>query len=92
MNETSQLPIIAHAGMLEDVVEMPAYLMSCHEPGHPRSGRYSCCFCGVGDNGSMLPKSGSVESGASRIEYPEGAAILNTTLGKRNPRTQCIDS
>ncbi len=64
MNDVEQIRTIEHAGELEDVETMPAYLMPCHDYGHPRSGRYSCCFCGVGDNGVLLPKPGTSPAAA----------------------------
>ncbi len=33
---------------------MPAYVMPDHHGGHPANGRFSCCFCGVGDGGHVV--------------------------------------
>lgn len=41
------------AAALEDMVEMPGYLMPAHEGGIPQMGRVSCSFCGVGDGATL---------------------------------------
>jgi ferredoxin-NADP reductase/anaerobic selenocysteine-containing dehydrogenase len=55
MTNVEQIVTLEHAGMLEDLLEMPAYVRPDHAHGHPHNGRYSCCFCGVGDSGTLLP-------------------------------------
>lgn len=57
MNRTpSNITTIEHAGLLDDLTEIPAYLTQGHEKGVPHTGHYSCSFCGVGDSGTLLPK------------------------------------
>lgn len=46
-----RVPTIEHAGVLEDLLEMPRYLMPKHEAGVPQTGKLSCSYCGVGDGG-----------------------------------------
>ena len=41
MSETPTLPTIPHAGVLEDLATMPAYVMPDHHGGHPANGRFS---------------------------------------------------
>ena len=45
------LPVIDHAGMLEDLFETPPYVLPNHERGQPQLGLISCSYCGVGDSG-----------------------------------------
>ena len=54
MTDQSSLSTYPHAGVLKDIATLPTYLSLKHEPGHPPNGRYSCCFCGVGDSGLIL--------------------------------------
>lgn len=49
---TQTIPTIEHAGQLEDLQEIPAYLAPSHQPAPP-SGKTSCSFCGVGDAGHV---------------------------------------
>ena len=48
------LATIEHAGLLEDLPELPAYLHSGYFTGEKLP--YSCCFCGVGDSGFLTEK------------------------------------
>jgi ferredoxin-NADP reductase/anaerobic selenocysteine-containing dehydrogenase len=65
---------IPHAGVLEDLDTLPAYLASDHGAAHPTTGRYSCAFCGVGDSGLVASEDASevgwdsLGSGAVRVE------------------------
>ncbi|MCX4244158.1 molybdopterin dinucleotide binding domain-containing protein [Paraliomyxa miuraensis] len=54
MSDSTTLPTIPHAGVLEDLATMPAYVMPDHADGHPANGQFSCCFCGVGDSGQVV--------------------------------------
>ena len=65
----AQIPTIEHAGELEDLEEMPPWVMPHHEVGHPQTGRYSCAFCGVGDSGFLMPKKSNLVA-----EAPSGPA------------------
>ena len=56
MSDSEQIPAIEHAGLLEDVLRMPAYLRSDYANDQPHNGKYSCAFCGVGDSGHLQPK------------------------------------
>jgi anaerobic selenocysteine-containing dehydrogenase len=71
----STLPTIPHAGVLEDLATMPAYVMPDHHGGHPANGRFSCCFCGVGDGGTVQ-MSESKRGGESAPALPQGEALL----------------
>jgi len=70
------LPTIDHADQLDDIVEMPPYLMPCHEHGHPRSGRYSCSFCGVGDSGAIVSQSTTTTSTSAPLPIGTGHVEL----------------
>lgn len=75
MTDAPTLPTIPHAGVLEDLATMPGYVMPDHHGGHPANGRFSCCFCGVGDGGSVVVhenKRGSEQPAA----LPQGEALL----------------
>jgi anaerobic selenocysteine-containing dehydrogenase len=56
----NDLPTIDHVGFLEDLYEIPSYLI---KPDYSRNqngqGRYSCSFCGVGDSATILIQSQS---------------------------------
>jgi anaerobic selenocysteine-containing dehydrogenase len=69
------LPTIPHAGVLEDLATMPAYVMPDHHGGHPANGRFSCCFCGVGDGGSVQINE-TKRGGESAPALPQGEALL----------------
>jgi len=75
MSDTPTLPTIPHAGVLEDLATMPAYVMPDHHGGHPANGRFSCCFCGVGDGGSVQVH--ETKRGADTTPtLPPGEALL----------------
>ncbi|MGC4088100.1 MAG: FAD-binding oxidoreductase [Polyangiaceae bacterium] len=48
-----QVLTFEHAGLLEDLLETPRYLMPEHQAGVPQVGRLSCSYCGVGDGGTL---------------------------------------
>ncbi|MCK5903583.1 MAG: 2Fe-2S iron-sulfur cluster binding domain-containing protein [Cocleimonas sp.] len=56
MTEEHKEPLatVEHAGLLEDLPELPAYLHSGYFAGDALP--YSCCFCGVGDSGFLTEK------------------------------------
>jgi anaerobic selenocysteine-containing dehydrogenase len=75
MSDSPTLPTIPHAGVLEDLATMPAYVMPDHHGGHPANGRFSCCFCGVGDGGHVVVsenKRGAEQAAA----LPPGESLL----------------
>jgi anaerobic selenocysteine-containing dehydrogenase len=75
MSDTPTLPTIPHAGVLEDLATMPAYVMPDHHGGHPANGRFSCCFCGVGDGGQVVIN--ETKRGAEQApSLPQGDALL----------------
>ena len=79
MNHPERIPTIEHAGELEDMEVTPAYVMPDHEHDHPQNGRYSCCFCGVGDSGKFVAKNGAAPAApASGPEQGEG--VVRVTL------------
>ena len=79
MDHFERIPTIEHAGELEDLEVTPAFVMPNHEHDHPQNGRYSCCFCGVGDSGKLVPKNGAAPAApASGPEQGEG--VVRVTL------------
>lgn len=51
-----RVPTIEHAGMLEDLTEMPPYIAVGHQRGLPQTGKVACSYCGVGDSGDFRRK------------------------------------
>jgi anaerobic selenocysteine-containing dehydrogenase len=75
MSDTPTLPTIPHAGVLEDLATMPAYVMPDHHGGHPANGRFSCCFCGVGDGGQVVINE-TKRTAEQAPTLPQGEALL----------------
>ncbi len=77
MSDNPTLPTIPHAGVLEDLATMPAYVMPDHHGGHPANGRFSCCFCGIGDGGQVVINEGKRGGGGEAPPaLPPGEALL----------------
>lgn len=76
-NQTEHLATIEHAGVLDDVIMAPAYILSDHRRDQPRVPDYSCSYCGVGDGGFLVAK--DIPTTASISAIPEGEGVL---LGK----------
>jgi ferredoxin-NADP reductase/anaerobic selenocysteine-containing dehydrogenase len=77
MSDKEQIPTIEHAGMLEDMLHMPAYLRSDQAEGERHNGIYSCAFCGVGDSGKLLPKTADVVKEGTETQQGEGVFKTN---------------
>ncbi len=81
-----RVPTIEHAGLLEDCLEMPRYLLPDHAAGVPQQGILSCSYCGVGDGGRLerVPeKSGDGQLASNLRVYRE-------VLSQVEPTTGCI--
>lgn len=76
MSDSPTPPTIPHAGVLEDLATMPAYVMPDHREGHPANGRFSCCFCGVGDSGQVVIHETRRASGPQVPPLPPGEGLL----------------
>lgn len=48
------LPVIEHAGVLEDRNEIPGFLLPAVGDANAKSGYRSCSYCGVGDSGLLV--------------------------------------
>jgi anaerobic selenocysteine-containing dehydrogenase len=83
MSDASTLPTIPHAGVLEDLATMPAYVMPDHHGGHPANGRFSCCYCGVGDSGQVVINE-TKRGGDQTPSLPLGEGLL-WIKGKAEP-------
>jgi ferredoxin-NADP reductase len=68
------LPVIEHAGVLEDLSETPGFLVPEAAPPVAQNGRYSCSFCGVGDSGMLTSK--RADTPAVAPAPPPGDAIF----------------
>jgi ferredoxin-NADP reductase/anaerobic selenocysteine-containing dehydrogenase len=81
-SQSASVPTIEHAGQLEDLLEVPAYLTADHR-SMPQNGRFSCSFCGVGDGGVI-----------ERTEASSSAEVHLTTLKESlrelSPTTGCV--
>jgi anaerobic selenocysteine-containing dehydrogenase len=85
---STTLPTIPHAGVLEDLATMPAYVMPDHHGGHPANGRFSCCFCGVGDSGTVMVN--ETKRGAEQApSLPAGEGLLRVK-GQAEPRPAMV--
>lgn len=71
---TEQLPVIEHAGYLEPIEELPAYLYEGEAPAH--SGQFSCHVCGVGTSGK-IPLRQKLKPNPTRGGFfsPDGHAV-----------------
>lgn len=76
MSDSSTLPTIPHAGVLEDLATMPAYVMPDHHDGHPANGLFSCCFCGVGDSGQVVIHETKRNAAEQAPPLPVGEGLL----------------
>lgn len=72
-----QLPVIEHAGYLEPLEELPAYLYEGE--ARPHSGQFSCHFCGVGTSG-RLSLTGGERGERSRGESQSGFFELGEAI------------
>jgi len=79
----ARVPTLEHAGLLEDLLETPRYLLPNHEAGVPQLGRLSCSFCGVGDGGRIERVPETTDAGRNLSVYRE-------VLGGLQPTTGCI--
>src|SRR5690606_23799538 len=76
-----------HAGLLEDWLEMPRYLLPDHTAGVPQHGMLSCSYCGVGDGGRLerVPEaSGADAAGSGQLR------VYREVLSGVEPTTGCI--
>jgi ferredoxin-NADP reductase/anaerobic selenocysteine-containing dehydrogenase len=88
------LETIDHAGMLEDLAEMPRYLA----PGddvHARAGSVSCSFCGIGDSGmsERVLEAPPAAVGGSADDAPETArrvTVFKEVIREGKPTTGCV--
>lgn len=79
-----EIVTIPHAGALEDLHTLPAYLAPDHGTTHPTTGRYSCAFCGVGDSGLVAseaePDTGWDEFAAGPVRVELSASGTSATF------------
>jgi ferredoxin-NADP reductase/anaerobic selenocysteine-containing dehydrogenase len=66
------LPVIEHAGVLEDLGEIPGCLLSTGGGANARSGFRSCSFCGVGDSGVLVTKRAELPPAEEAIDSADG--------------------
>ncbi len=71
---SDRLPMIEHAGFLEDLVEVPPFLLPDHGHAPPLHSHFSCAFCGVGNSGRLITRDGV--SRPATVEPAEGDGIF----------------
>jgi hypothetical protein len=69
-----RLPTIEHAGFLEDLLEVPPFLLPDHGHEPPLHSHFSCAFCGVGNSGRLITRDGV--SRPATVEPAEGDGIF----------------
>ncbi|MBM83679.1 MAG: hypothetical protein CMJ78_24230 [Planctomycetaceae bacterium] len=72
------IPTIEHTGFLEDLTEVPTFLVPKHEAGRPLDHRYSCSYCGVGDGTEITPNASA--SSAPTNQLPDGTGTFTIEL------------
>ncbi|MBM85016.1 MAG: hypothetical protein CMM47_03215 [Rhodospirillaceae bacterium] len=91
---SNELPVIDHAGVLEDVNGIPGWVTA--EPAGGTIGTpYSCSFCGVGDNGFLQSmRSGTTELssdfGGENTHYAGGTSITERSVKQIVPTGGCV--
>ncbi len=96
------LPVLDHAGMLEDLVETPSYLLSCSH-GQPAAlgqlnGNISCSYCGVGDSGTVTrveesappAPSADVEESESGPATVRKITVFKEVIKATRPTSGCV--
>lgn len=72
--QPDRVPTIEHAGMLEELTELPPYIAGGHKRGEPQSGKVSCSYCGVGDSGDFQRQGARANQEA--LEPGEGSVTV----------------
>jgi glycine betaine catabolism B len=93
---SNELPVIDHAGVLEDAEGLPAWVSSEASVGD-KGTPYSCSFCGVGDSGFLQSSSGGqlelssdLGDGDNRKHYSGGATVTERTVRQTIPTAGCV--
>jgi len=60
---SNPLPTIEHAGVLDDCLEAPRYILADQSCSNTRIANLSCSFCGVGDGGFCVVKEEEIAKG-----------------------------
>lgn len=81
------LPVIEHAGVLEDLMNMPGFLLPEGSDAQAQGGRYSCGFCGVGDSGTLTAK--RAEYAPAEEPMPAGDGSLEVDRFGKPLRLKC---
>lgn len=73
----NNLPTLEHAGLLEDVYELPGSVEASSRQGLERGIPYSCSFCGVGDTGVIQEP--TIKSNDVAARPPAGNGVIRIT-------------
>ncbi len=90
----SELPVIDHAGALEDSGSLPPWVADGPVQGAAGT-PYSCSFCGVGDNGFLHAETSgnmelSADLGAGKTHYSGGADVTERNVRQTLPTAGCV--
>ena len=91
---SNDIPSIEHNGFLEDLTQVPPFLLTGHTDSVDLDHRYSCSYCGVGDSTLITTKPAAaapktvadgvgtltVESAGGKSEYPAELSDGGTLL------------
>src|SRR5262249_13889829 len=81
------LPMIDHAGFLEELTEMPDYLVS---RGDSKKRSYSCSFCGVGDGAIIETQSTDPRLTSDNSSSTAVVNVTTTTMRDTKPTNGCV--
>jgi len=83
------LPIIEHAGVLEDLSGIPAHVSANAPADQPAP--YSCSFCGVGDSGFLQASQAQTQALQEGLQAGEGVFRI-TDNGQTNELKATVDA
>jgi anaerobic selenocysteine-containing dehydrogenase len=98
-DSSSELPTIDHTGLLQELTEVPPYLLAVEHAEHSgeketKGGVYSCAYCGVGDSGLIQTRTRLTPVPVEEL-LPQGEGSIQVmALGqirKRRARTVGTD-
>lgn len=92
--EDQVLHTIDHAGMLEDIADMPRYLAP-QAGARALAGSVSCSYCGVGDSGvsERIPEAPPPEPNADPDDAPatvRRVTVFKEVIREGKPTTGCV--
>jgi ferredoxin-NADP reductase/anaerobic selenocysteine-containing dehydrogenase len=90
------LPVIEHAGVLEDAEGLPSWVAAGLAAG-PDGAPYSCSFCGVGDSGFLQSSStgeqalsADLQGDGGKTHFSGGATVTERAVRQTIPTGGCV--